>query len=531
MLTGTVIWYNPVKGLGFIHPDQGGDDVFVHMSALKASGMKVVKEGDKLTYELLLDEKTGKQAAANVTVLKKDEAALLTSTSAHPKVLKEKKKERAVQPQSDASAFAELGLDDEIVKALSFLGYSVPTAIQEQAIPSVLLGRDLVGLAQTGTGKTAAFGLPLIHQLLLKPEALKPRSARALILSPTRELALQIHDAFVSFGKRLPLNFTHAIGGAPIRKQMRDLAKGVDILVATPGRLEDLVTQKGLRLDQTKFLILDEADQMLDIGFLPAVRRIVGQVSKERQTLLFSATMSKEIKKLTDTYLTDPVQVSVTPENSTVEKITQTLMHLTKQNKGLALQRIVSENPRKRIIVFSRTKHGSDKMVKWLATQDIKADAIHGNKSQGQRQRALDDFKKGKTYVLIATDIAARGIDIPDIEIVVNFDLPNVPESYVHRIGRTARAGAEGRAIAFCAPDEHKQLWDIEKIIKMDIPVVEIQGLTSNAIPTFDKPAPRRRGGGANAKRGSGPREGGKPRGAGGGKKPFKSGANRGPRR
>jgi ATP-dependent RNA helicase RhlE len=529
MLTGTVIWYNPVKGLGFINPDQGGDDVFVHMSALKASGMKVVKEGDMLTYELLVDEKTGKQAAANITVLKKDEAALLTSTTPKIKTLKEKKKERAEQPKSDASAFADLGLDAEIVKALSFLGYSTPTPIQEQAIPAVLKGRDLVGLAQTGTGKTAAFALPLIQQLLMNPQALKGRSARAVILSPTRELALQIHEAFVSFGKRLPLNFTHAIGGAPIRKQMRDLSKGVDILVATPGRLEDLVEQKGLRLDETKFLVLDEADQMLDIGFLPAVKRIISKVSKERQTLLFSATMSKEIKKLTETYLTDPVQVSVTPENSTVEKIDQSLMHLSKQNQGLALQRIVADNPKKRIIVFSRTKHGSDKMVKWLGTQDIKADAIHGNKSQGQRQRALDDFKKGKTYVLIATDIAARGIDIQGIEIVVNYDLPNVPESYVHRIGRTARAGAEGRAIAFCAPDEHKQLWDIEKVIKMEIPVVEMEGLTQNLIPNFEKPAPRRRGGGANSKRGSGPRDG-KPRG-GGGKKPFKSGGNRGPRR
>jgi ATP-dependent RNA helicase RhlE len=526
MLTGTVIWYNPVKGLGFINPDQGGDDVFVHMSALKASGMKVVKEGDKLTYELLLDEKTGKKAAANITVLKKDQAALLTSATPKDKTLKEKKKERAEQPKSDASAFAALGLDAEIVKALSFLGYADPTAIQEQAIPSVIDGRDLVGLAQTGTGKTAAFGLPLIHQLLMNPQALKGRSARAVILSPTRELALQIHAAFVSFGKRLPLNFTHAIGGAPIRKQMRDLAKGVDILVATPGRLEDLVEQKGLRLDETKFLVLDEADQMLDIGFLPAVKRIISKVSKDRQTLLFSATMSKEIKKLTETYLTNPVQVSVTPENSTVEKIDQTLMHLSKQNKGLALQRIVADNPKKRVIVFSRTKHGSDKLVKWLGTQDIGADAIHGNKSQGQRQRALEDFRKGKTYVLIATDIAARGIDIPGIEIVVNFDLPNVPESYVHRIGRTARAGATGRAIAFCAPDEHKQLWDIEKVIKMDIPVVEMEGLTQNLIPNFEKPAPRRRGGGQNPKRGSGPRDG-KPRGGGGGKKPFKQNRNK----
>ena len=364
----------------------------------------------------------------------------------------------------------------------------------------------------------------------MNPIAIKGRSARAIILSPTRELALQIHEAFVSFGKKLPLNFTHAIGGAPIRKQMRDLSKGVDILVATPGRLEDLVDQKGLRLDGTKFLVLDEADQMLDIGFLPAVKRIISKVSKDRQTLLFSATMSKEIKKLTEMYLDNPIQVSVTPENSTVDKIEQSLMHLSKQNKSLALQRIVTENPKKRVIVFSRTKHGSDKLVKWLGTQKIAADAIHGNKSQGQRQRALDDFKKGKTYVLIATDIAARGIDIPGIEIVINFDLPNVPESYVHRIGRTARAGANGKAIAFCAPDEHKQLWDIEKIIKMDIPVVEIDGLTQNLIPSFEKPVPRRRGGGANSKRGSGPRDNNRNK-VKSGKKMFKGKGNKTPRR
>ncbi|GLQ34333.1 RNA helicase [Amylibacter marinus] len=525
MLTGTVIWYNPVKGIGFINPDQGGDDAFIHMKYLKETGLKQVKEGDRLTYEMREDPKTGKSAAANMTVLKAGDAALLTGGKPKIKSKAEKPAKRPEKPKSDASAFGKLGLDPEIVKALGFMGYSDPTPIQQQAIPHVLNGKDLVGLAQTGTGKTAAFTLPLIQQLLLKPEALKKRSARALILSPTRELAMQIHDALRDYGKRLPLNFTHAIGGAPIRRQMRDLEKGVDILVATPGRLEDLVAQKGLRLDETKFLVLDEADQMLDIGFLPAVKRIITQISKERQTLLFSATMSKEIHKLTEQYLTDPAQVSVTPENSTVDKIEQSLMHLTKQNKGLALERIVKANPKKRIIVFSRTKHGSDKMVKWLGTQDIKADAIHGNKSQGQRQRALDDFKKGKTYVLIATDIAARGIDIPGIELVINYDLPNVPEAYVHRIGRTARAGAEGRAIAFCAPDEHKQLWDIEKLIDGDIPIAHMDGLTEEMIPTFEKPAPRRRGGRSNPKRGSGPRMGGPKGGA------KKKGGNRPPRR
>jgi len=491
MLTGTVLWYDAKKGIGFIKPDTDENDVFVHMKALKAAGMKDLEEGVRLSFNLNTDTETGRKAGADF--------ALLTGEAPRPRPKKKTPKEKAAEakiientPTSDASAFAKLGLDPLLVKSLSFLGYSTPTPIQDQAIPAVLKGRDIVGLAQTGTGKTAAFALPILHRLLADPIERKGRSARVLILTPTRELAMQIHKNLRDMGKKLPLDFAVAIGGAPIRKQMQALSRGVDVLVATPGRLEDLVEQRALRLDQTTYIVLDEADQMMDIGFMPAIKRILPKLAEKRQTLLFSATMPKLIRELAEDHLKDPVNVAVAPENTTAEKITQKLMHLVKMNKGLALERIVKENPGKRILVFSRTKHGSDKLVKWLGTQDIKSDAIHGNKSQGQRQRALEDFRKNKTAVLIATDIAARGIDIPDIEIVINYDLPNVPESYVHRIGRTARAGASGRAISFCAPDEQKQLRDIEKLIKKPIPLAHLEGLTSAVIPMEEKPEGRK---------------------------------------
>ncbi len=528
MLTGTVIWYNAKKGIGFINPDQGGEDVFIHMRALKASGIKQVKDGEMLTYELVEDPETGRAAAGNISRLTEDEAKILTKSPASkaagakaPVVAPTPKKTAA--PAADASAFAKLGLDDQIVSALSIMGYETPTPIQAQAIPLVIEGRDIVGLAQTGTGKTAAFGLPLIHKLLTEPQELKKRATRALILTPTRELALQIHDNFVKFGRRLPLSFTHAIGGAPIRKQMQILSKGVDILVATPGRLEDLVQQKGLRLDQTTFVVLDEADQMMDIGFMPAVKRVLKLVSPDRQTLLFSATMPKAIKELTNEHLNDPAEVTVSPVSSTAENVTQSLMHLVKAHKGLAMERIIKANPRARIIVFARTKHGSDKMVKWLGTQSIPAVAIHGNKSQGQRQRALDDFKKGKVFVMVATDVAARGIDIPGIEIVINYDLPDVPEAYVHRIGRTARAGAKGRAIAFCAPDEAKQLYDIQKLLKIQLPVETMGELTYTPVASENTRPPRA------ATRGRGRPRDGAPKGGKfkGGKKGGRGGKGR----
>lgn len=527
MLIGTVLWYDAKKGIGFAKPDEGDADIFIHMKALKASGLKDLSEGARLSFDLQTDTETGRKAGANFALLTGEEARPRPKTRGK-KIERLEAKAMEGKPKSDATAFGDLGLDPMIVQALSILGYEKPTPIQAQSIPAVIEGRDIVGLAQTGTGKTAAFSLPLLHNLLHNPIERKNRSTRVLVLSPTRELAMQIHKNIREMGKKLPLDFAVAIGGAPIRRQAQSLARGVDILVATPGRLEDLVDQKYLRLDQVEHIVLDEADQMMDIGFMPAIKRILKQISSEHQTMLFSATMPKAIRELSQEFLKDPAQVAVAPQSTTAEKVSQSIMHLIKMNKGLALERIIKQHPGSRVIVFARTKHGSDKLVRWLGTQDIKADAIHGNKSQGQRQRALEEFRKGKTPVLIATDIAARGIDIPGIEIVVNYDLPNVPESYVHRIGRTARAGASGRAISFCAPDERKLLRDIEKLLKKSIPVEQIEGITASILPPEEKPAPRggggRRSGGGKPKGGGGHR-GGKPSGGKsfvGGKKPFK---------
>ncbi len=365
--------------------------------------------------------------------------------------------------------FHELGLGKTILRTLEEIGHTEPTPIQTQAIPVVLEGKDIVGLAQTGTGKTAAFLLPLLENADNPKFRAKFRPIRILILSPTRELAAQIFEKAREYGKSLNLKSQCTVGGVPIGKQANILSRGTDILIATPGRLLDLAKRNALRLDQVEALVLDEADHMLDIGFLPDVKRIIAQLPKERQTLLFSATMPKAIAELADNYLTDPVEVSIARQSSVAENIDQSVIHLPQRTKTSRLGDLINQYDEKRIVVFSRTKHGSDKIVKWLATQDIDARAIHGNKTQGQRERALKAFTRGDCKVLIATDIAARGIDIKDVGLVVNYDLPDVPEVYVHRIGRTARAGASGLSIAFCAPDEIKKLRAIEKLIKMKI--------------------------------------------------------------
>jgi ATP-dependent RNA helicase RhlE len=383
--------------------------------------------------------------------------------------------------------FTDLGLSAPILKTLSNNDYSTPTPIQQQAIPAVMDGRDIVGLAQTGTGKTAAFSLPILHRLSADIPPGK-RKIRALILAPTRELATQINDAIWTYSKGLGLRSCFVIGGVPIRKQKKQLEDGVDILVATPGRLEDLISQKACSLNSIETIVLDEADQMLDIGFMPAIRRLLGQMPKKRQTLLFSATMPKEIASLANDYLTDPVHTSVAAVSKTADRIDQTVIHMENGAKPTAVFKLIQQHPGKRVIVFCRTKRGSDKVAKKLGAEGIGADAIHGNKSQGQRQRALDAFRKGDKPVLIATDIAARGIDIRDVEMVVNYDLPNVPEAYVHRIGRTARAGASGFAVAFCSPEEQKLLRAIEKVIKMQIPAKMADG---SAVPAVHRPIDR----------------------------------------
>lgn len=397
--------------------------------------------------------------------------------------------------------FHELGLGKALLRTLEEIGHTTPTPIQAQAIPAVLEGRDVIGLAQTGTGKTAAFLLPLLERTDDPGFRAKFRPIQILILSPTRELAAQIYEKAREYGQSMNLKSQLAVGGVSINRQINTLSRGTDILIATPGRLLDLEKRKAIRLDAVSALVLDEADHMLDIGFFPDVKRIMAKLPSPRQTLLFSATMPKAIQELAADYLHDPVEVSVARQSSVADKIDQRVIHMSSRLKTDRLAEIISQHPGKRIVVFARTKHGSDKIVKRLETLEIDARAIHGNKSQGQRERALKAFTKGECNILIATDIAARGIDIKDVTMVVNYELPDVPEVYVHRIGRTARAGAAGLAVAFCAPDELNKLRAIEKLIKLDIPSEgEIIEGKSPVSKKQQKRKPRNRPG-ANARR------------------------------
>ena len=364
--------------------------------------------------------------------------------------------------------FSDLGLSQPVLQALDMKGYSTPTPIQAQAIPRVLEGRDLLGIAQTGTGKTAAFMLPSIDRLREADRQTPFKSCRMLVLAPTRELAGQIADSAKDYGALAGLKVHSIVGGTSVNKDRNKLHRGTDILVATPGRLLDLIDQKAFNLDKVEVLVLDEADQMLDLGFIHALRRISQLVPEDRQTLFFSATMPKQIQELVGKYCREPVKVSVTPESTTAERIDQYLFMVQQDEKQTLLEMILKERHEvpgefERVLIFARTKHGCDRIVKKLGQAGIPANAIHGNKSQPQRQRALDEFKRAKTPILVATDVAARGIDIPGVSHVLNYELPNVPEQYVHRIGRTARAGRDGVAIAFCAEDERDYLKDIRK--------------------------------------------------------------------
>uniref|UniRef100_UPI003735B5CD DEAD/DEAH box helicase n=1 Tax=Qipengyuania sp. TaxID=2004515 RepID=UPI003735B5CD len=366
------------------------------------------------------------------------------------------------------SRFEDLGLSQPVLQALDLKGYSTPTPIQAQAIPPVLEGRDLLGIAQTGTGKTAAFMLPGIDRLREAERQTPFKSCRMLVLAPTRELAGQIAQSAKDYGALAGLKVQSIVGGTSVGKDRNKLHRGTDILVATPGRLLDLIDQNAFRLDGVEILVLDEADQMLDLGFIHALRRIHQLAPEDRQTLFFSATMPAPIRELVGKYCRNPVQVSVTPESTTAERVDQYLFMVQQDEKQALLELILQgrhEVPGKfeRVLIFARTKHGADRVVKRLSQVGVPANAIHGNKSQPQRQRALDEFRQGRTPVLVATDVAARGIDIPGVSHVINYELPNVPEQYVHRIGRTARAGADGIAIAFCAEDERAYLKDIRK--------------------------------------------------------------------
>ena len=388
--------------------------------------------------------------------------------------------------------FDQLGLIEPILNALTTEGYERPTPIQEKAIPILLQQRDLLGCAQTGTGKTAAFALPIIQLHHLAAKGNGPVRIKTLILTPTRELAIQIGDSFKAYGRNTKVRYTVIFGGVGQHPQTAALKRGVEVLIATPGRLLDLMQQGFVHLNDLEIFVLDEADRMLDMGFIHDVRKVIAKLPAKRQTLFFSATMPPEIQKLADNILNNPVQVAVTPVSSTAEKVTQSLYFVEKREKKGLLIELLEDQGIKSALVFSRTKHGANKIVKDLLAAHIGAEAIHGNKSQSARQTALGNFKNGSTRVLVATDIAARGIDIDDLGYVINYDLPNIPETYVHRIGRTGRAGASGSAISFCDKEERPFLRDIERLIGKKIPVAgEIAASPDSGEPEVDSRPPR----------------------------------------
>jgi ATP-dependent RNA helicase RhlE len=368
--------------------------------------------------------------------------------------------------------FENLNLIDSLLRAVREEGYTEPTPIQEQSIPHILAGRDILGNAQTGTGKTAAFALPIL-QILSKQTTTKTRPIRMLTLTPTRELATQIRESLDAYGRHLQMKTAVIYGGVNQKAQVEKLKRGVDMLVATPGRLLDLMKQGYVHLNRVEILVLDEADRMLDMGFLYDVQRIIDAVPTKRQTLLFSATMPPSIQELTAKILTNPVHVEAAPESTTVDTIEQMAFFVEKNQKLALLQHLLKDRSVTRALIFTRTKHGANRLTKQLAQASIYAEAIHGNKSQSAREKALDNFKRGKTRALVATDIAARGIDVEDISHVINYDLPNEAESYVHRIGRTGRAGSAGKAFSFCDAEERSYLRDIERLIRIHIPVAE----------------------------------------------------------
>ena len=394
--------------------------------------------------------------------------------------------------------FSEFGLAEPLQRALIKRNHKIPTPIQVRAIPEVLAGRDVLAIAQTGTGKTAAFALPLLHRLAGTKKGGRGRAPRALVLAPTRELAIQIAGEFRAYGVHLRLHLATIFGGVGQGPQVDALARGVDILVATPGRLLDLMGQRRVNLGRIKHFVLDEADRMLDMGFVPDVRRILAALPTVRQSLMFSATMPPEVARLTSDFLRDPVRAGVTPQATPVERIRQSVFHVPTAGKRRLLTEILDDPALSRVLVFARTKHGADRLATQLERSGVAADAIHGNKSQGGRQRALERFRRGEARVLVATDIAARGIDVDDISHVINYELPDTPESYVHRIGRTARAGADGIAYSFCDVGERNSLGQIERLIRQELTVVG-DG-PAPAPPPAQRPA-RRYGNGSRHRR------------------------------
>lgn len=397
--------------------------------------------------------------------------------------------------------FNELGLIEPILKALKEKGYTQPTPIQEQSIPILLRGKDLLGVAQTGTGKTAAFALPIIQHVVKQPKKKGHRRIQALIVTPTRELAIQINDNFTAYGKHTRLRNTVIFGGVKQGAQTTELRKGIDILVATPGRLLDLMNQGYISLNDIRYFVLDEADHMLDMGFIHDIKKLLAKLPQKRQSLFFSATMPPTIVALSKKILGDFERVSIKPKQATAERVEQGVYFVSKKNKVKLLIHILETGDADSVLVFSRTKHGADKIVRLLNRANVNASAIHGNKSQNARQRALKHFKEGDIRVLVATDIAARGIDVSDLSLVVNYDLPNVSETYVHRIGRTGRAKASGVALSFCMMDERPYLRDIQKLINQRIPVIKEHPFVDDGVEETPKELqPKKKGGRSQAK-------------------------------
>ncbi len=465
-MTGTVKWYNEKKGFGFITSDINSEDVFLHHTALQSHEDVHIVPGDRITFTIQKQEK--------------GPAALEVKRFAEEKELL-----RSDQVGIDIK-FTDLGLKPEILHAIRDAGYVDPTPIQAQAIPIVLKGQDLLGCAQTGTGKTAAFALPTLQRLgktsdnqnrsnvvnNIKKQFL--RRVRVLVLSPTRELAIQIGDSFSIYGKYTGIRNVVIYGGVGQNPQVQKLQQGVDIIVATPGRLLDLIRQGYINLSHVEVLVLDEGDRMLDMGFIHDIRTIVKMVpQKNRQTLLFSATIPREIIKFAKNILHDPVEINISPDEPTLEIIKQSAFFILKEKKQALLEYLLADSTITRALVFTRTKHGANRVVKKLQGKGIRAEAIHGNKSQSARQNALKNFRTGKARVLVATDVASRGLDVDDISHVIQFDLPDVSETYLHRIGRTARAGAGGTAFAFCEKSQSKQLREIEQLIRMRVKIVK----------------------------------------------------------
>lgn len=475
--TGTVKWYDEKKGYGFITSDMSGKEIFLHRTALPLYDDADMETGDRISFKIQYQQK-GLAALEIERLAKNIEEPIEEEEIPEMEVIHEFKEIQVKQEKKPSviigtdNKFTDLGLIPELLHAIEDAGYVEPTPIQAQAIPIVLNGQDMFGCAQTGTGKTAAFALPILQHLNSLSKNKTKRQIKVLVLSPTRELAIQIADSFHSYGKYTELRTTVVYGGVGQNPQVNALQRGVDILVATPGRLLDLTRQGHINLSHVNVLVFDEGDRMLDMGFIHDMREIIKLVPRNnRQTLLFSATIPREVIILAKDMLHDPVHINISPEQPTLEIIDQTVFIVSKQKKQKLLEHLLKDSKISRALVFMRTKHMANRVVKRLKTRGINAEPIHGNKSQTARQAALENFRTGKTRVLVATDVASRGIDVDDISHVIQFDLPDVPETYLHRIGRTARAGAGGTAYAFCEEAQKKQLKDIEKYIQMRLKI------------------------------------------------------------